>query len=53
MLTENQMKNRIKIAKFKKWLWKELNDDVLAPFIGGLIFLTVVILATFKLHGVI
>ena len=28
-------------------------DEVIAPFVGGLVFLFVIVVFTFKLHGVI
>jgi len=52
--TPTQIKNRMKMRrawrKFKRTL---AVDEVLAPFIGGLIIIFFVLVFTFKLHGVI
>jgi len=52
--TPTQIKNRIimrrKWRKFKKML---AVDEVIAPFVGGLIIIFFVLVFTFKLHGVI
>ena len=52
--TPMQIKNRIimrrKWRKFKKML---AVDEVIAPFVGGIIIIFFVLVFTFKLHGVI
>ena len=52
--TPTQIKNRIimrrKWRKFKKIL---AVDEVIAPFVGGIIIIFFVLVFTFKLHGVI
>ena len=52
--TPTQIKNRIimrrKWRKFKKML---AVDEVIAPFIAGLILIFALVVITFKIHGVI
>tara|TARA_B100001057_G_scaffold455391_1_gene501899 strand:- start:114 stop:356 length:243 start_codon:yes stop_codon:yes gene_type:complete len=52
--TPTQIKNRIimrrKWRKFKKML---AVDDVIAPFVAGLILIFALVVITFKIHGVI
>ena len=52
--TPTQIKNRIimrrKWRKFKKML---AVDEVIAPFVGGLILIFALVVITFKIHGVI
>ena len=52
--TPRQIKNRIvwnrKVRKFKKML---AVDEVIAPFIGGIILIFFIVVFTFKIHGVI
>ena len=52
--TPRQIANRIimrrKWRKFKKML---AVDEVIAPFVGGIIIIFFVLVFTFKLHGVI
>lgn len=45
-----KIKRRRMIRKWKKILTP---DEVIAPFVGGLVFLFVIVVFTFKLHGVI
>ena len=45
-----KIKRRRMIRKWKKILTR---DEVIAPFVGGLVFLFVIVVFTFKLHGVI
>ena len=53
-LTPKQIANRIIWNRFKrKWIKRLTPDEVIAPFIGGLLILFVVVLLTAKLHGVI
>ena len=53
-LTPKQIANRIIWNRFKrKWIKRLTPDEVIAPFIGGLLILFVVVLLTMKLHGVI
>ena len=52
--TRQQMRNRIAFNRWKRKMIRALKiDDVLAPFIGGLILIFFVLVFTFKLHGVI
>lgn len=52
--TPNQIKNQIIWNRYKrKWIKRLTPDEVIAPFIGGLLILFVVVLFTMKLHGVI
>jgi len=52
--TPNQIKNQIIWNRWKrKWIKRLTPDEVIAPFIGGLLILLVVVLFTMKLHGVI
>jgi hypothetical protein len=52
--TRQQMRNRIKMQRAWKRFKRTLKvDEVLAPFIGGLIIIFFVLVFTFKLHGVI
>ncbi len=52
--TPRQIGNRIVWNRFKrKWIKRLTPDEVIAPFIGGLLILFVVVLFTAKLHGVI
>ena len=52
--TRQQMRNRIAFNRWKrKWIKRLTPDEVIAPFIGGLLILFVVVLFTAKLHGVI
>jgi len=52
--TPNQIKNQIIWNRWKrKWIKRLTPDEVIAPFIGGLLILFVVVLFTMKLHGVI
>ena len=45
-----KIKRRRMMRKIKRALTP---DDVIAPFVGGLVFLFVIVVFTFKLHGVI
>ena len=52
--TPRQIKNRIVMQRRIKKLKKMLKvDDVIAPFIAGLILIFFLVVFTFKLHGVI
>lgn len=52
--TPRQIGNRIAWNRWKrKWIKRLTPDEVIAPFIGGLLILFVVVLFTMKLHGVI
>lgn len=52
--TPRQIGNRIAWNRWKRKQMKRLHvDEVLAPFIGGLILIFFVLVFTFKLHGVI
>ena len=52
--TPQQIKNQIIWNRYKrKWIKRLTPDEVIAPFIGGLLILLVVVLATMKIHGVI
>ena len=52
--TPKQIGNRIAWRRWKRKMMKRLHvDEVLAPFIGGLILIFFVLIFTFKLHGVI
>ena len=52
--TRQQMRNRIAFNRWKRKMIRALKiDDVLAPFIGGLILIFFILVFTFKLHGVI
>lgn len=52
--TPQQIKNQIIWNRWKrKWIKRLTPDEVIAPFIGGLLILFVVVLFTMKLHGVI
>ena len=52
--TPRQIRNRIAWNRWKrKWIKRLTPDEVIAPFIGGLLILFVVVLFTMKLHGVI
>ena len=52
--TRQQMRNRIKMQRRWKRFKRTLKvDEVLAPFIGGLILIFFVLVFTFKLNGVI
>tara|TARA_R100001440_G_scaffold9149_2_gene17313 strand:+ start:768 stop:917 length:150 start_codon:yes stop_codon:yes gene_type:complete len=45
---------RIRNRRLKRKIIKMLTpDEVIAPFIGGVVFLFVIVVFTFKLHGVI
>ena len=53
-LTSKQIANQIIWNRWKrKWIKRLTPDEVIAPFIGGLLILLVVVLFTMKLHGVI
>ena len=52
--TRQQMRNRIAFNRWKRKMIRALKvDEVLAPFIGGLILIFFILVFTFKLHGVI
>lgn len=52
--TPRQIANQIIWNRWKrKWIKRLTPDEVIAPFIGGLLILFVVVLFTMKLHGVI
>ena len=53
-LTPKQIANQILWDRWKrKWIKRLTPDAVLMPFIGGLLILLAVVLATMKIHGVI
>jgi len=53
-LTSKQIANQIIWNRFKrKWIKRLTPDEVLVPFIGGLLILLLVVLMAMKTNGVI